>query len=72
MGRRDAKAVGVQVHVARGVRQRKLEELVDLVRLPEPEMTTGIAPRGRDQEPGGVEPQARDQTQDVFLGPEQP
>jgi len=72
VGRGDAEAVGVQVHVARGVRQRELEEFIDLVRLPEPEETAGIATRSRDQEPVGVKSQAPDQTQDVLLGPEQP
>ena len=52
-----------------GIPARKLEELVHLLGFPEPEITTGIAACGSDQKPRRVEPKARDQSQDVFLGP---
>ena len=54
MGCGDSQAVGVQIHVARGVGQDELECLVGLIGLPEPEMAAGIASGGRDQETGGM------------------
>ena len=61
MGRCDPQAVGVQVHVAGGVGQCQVEQFVGLIGLPEPEMTARIASGGRDQEPGGMKSQPRDQ-----------
>ena len=53
MRRGQAQPIGVQVEVAGGVGKRELEELVDLVGLPEEEVTSG-RPSGRgDEEPGG-------------------
>ena len=71
MGRRDPHSVGVQVHVARGVGQSSLKSSLAWSGFQNQRWPPAFPPDAAIKKPDGVKPQAPDEAQDIFLGPEQ-